>query len=256
MSMGTSARLAVTAGALAVALATSADPSAAQQGSGDGFLFRSPTATLTIHGGFAQPFANSGVFSFATDELTLGRSDFGSGTFGFDFSFPLAPRYELVLGLARSSNSARSEYRDWVDNNDQPIQQTTSFERTPLTATVRYYLADRGRRVGSVAWIPARFVPFISAGGGIMKFNYEQNGDFIDTQTLGVFTDRLRTTGWSGVLQAGAGAQWSLNQRTNLTGELRYLRGSGSGEANGGDFVGYKVPLSGVSTLIGLTIRL
>lgn len=233
-----------------------ATPAAAQVGSGAGFLFRSPAATLTVHGGFAQPSASGGVFSLARRELTLGRSDFASGNFGFDLSIAVAPRYEVVLGVDRSGSRTRSEYREWLDNNDQPIEQTTSLARVPITASVRYFLADRGRRIGSVAWIPARFVPFVSLGGGVMQYRFDQVGDFVDVQTLNVFSERLSTTGWAGVVQAGAGAQWSLNQRVNLTGELRYNHARGDGDRPNGDFTGYKVNLSGVSTLIGLTLRL
>lgn len=242
--------------AIATLLVVGATSVEAQMGSGNGFLFRRPGATMTVYGGYAQPLANGGVFSLATSELTLGRSDFGAGNLGFDLSVTLAPRVEVVVGFDRSKSRTRSEYREWVDNNDQPIKQTTGLQRTPLTASVRYFLADRGRQIGSVAWVPARFVPFVSLGGGIMWYKFDQVGDFIDQQSLNVFSERLSATGWARVLQAGAGAQWSVNQRVNLTGELRYLRASGDGGRPNGDFSGYKVDLSGVSTLIGITLRL
>lgn len=242
--------------AIATLLVVGATSVSAQMGAGNGFLFRRPGATMTVYGGYAQPLASGGVFSLATSELTLGRSDFGSGNLGFDLSVTVAPRVEVVFGIDRSRSRTRSEYREWVDNNDQPIEQTTGLQRTPLTASVRYFLADRGRQIGSVAWVPARFVPFVSLGGGVMWYKFDQVGDFIDQQSLNVFSERLTATGSSRVLQAGAGAQWNLNQRVNLTGELRYHRASGDGGRPNGDFSGYKVDLSGVSTLIGLTLRL
>ena len=260
MHTGTLAKCVVNASAAlllaSAALVASAMPAAAQSGSGDGFLFRAPTATLTVYGGFAQPLASGGVFQLATSELTLGRADFGAGNLGFDLTRTVAPRFEVVIGVDRSSSRTRSEYREWVDNNDQPIEQVTALQRTPVTASVRYFLAERGRKIGSVAWVPTRLVPFVSVGAGVMKFKFEQVGDFIDQQTFNVFSERLRSTGWAGVLQAGAGAQWSLSPRVNLTGELRYQRASGNGDEPYGDFSGYKVNLSGVSTLIGLTLRL
>jgi len=252
MVIRTPARLAVTA----LALIAVAAPLSAQQGSGDGFLFRAPHASLTAHGGFAQPMASGGVFSLATRELTLDRSDFGSGNYGLDLAVSFAPRYELVFGFDRSSSSSRSEYREWVDNNNLPIEQRTRLQRTPFMAGVRYYLSDRGRQIGSVAWVPARFTPFVSGSVGMMKYKFEQDGDFIDTQTLVVFRDRLTSSGWSKVFQAGAGAQWNLNPRVNLTGEVRYQHANGDGDEPFSDFSGYKVNLSGVSTLIGLTLRL
>ena len=254
MTAGSFARsLGIATGTLLVAFATSVK---AQQGSGDGFLFRAPVATMSVYGGYAQPLATGGVFALATSELTLGRSDFGSGNFGVDLTFAVAPRVEIVFALDRSSSRTRSEYRDWLDNNDLPIEQTTALQRVPITAGVRYYLSDRGRTVGSVAWIPARLVPFVSAGGGVMRYKFEQVGDFIEQPSLNIFSERLTSTGWTGVMQAGAGAQWTLNQRVNLTGELRYQRASGNGDQPNGDFSGYKVNLSGVSTMIGLTLRL
>lgn len=228
----------------------------AQRGSGDGFLFAAPRVNLTFHGGVAQPLARSDLFSFTTDELTLGRSDFRSGNFGLDLATRLSPRTELVIGFDWSRSDARSEFRDWVDNNNLPIEQSTFFSRTPFTVNLRYFLADRGQQVGSLAWIPARVVPFVGVGAGLIRYQFEQAGDFIDTGTLNVYADRLTAEGWSSALQASAGAQWNLNQRLMLTGEVRYLNGSGDPGRPSGDFVGYKLDLSSVTTLLGITLRL
>lgn len=256
MRLGSSAGIRARAIAAVVTLAIAAAPSGAQLGTGDGFWFRVPKASMTIHGGFAQPLARGGVFELATSELTLGRGDFGTGNVGFDFTASVSPRLELMFGIDDARSSARSEYRNWTDNSNLPIEQQTSFSRTAVTGNLRYYLSDRGHRVGSVAWIPARLAPFVSLGGGMVKYRFEQVGDFVDTQTFAIFTDRLKVDAWRPVVQGGAGAQWSLSQRLSLTGELRYIHGTGPGDVNGGAFSGYKVNLSGVSSLIGLTIRL
>lgn len=249
MRPGTPARLAVLLFTLA------AVPLSAQQGSGQGFLFRPPPGSMTFYGGLAAPFASGGVHELATTELTLGRGDFRSGSFGADLAIVISPRLDLVLGMERARSVNRSEYRDWVDNNDAPIEQSTRFDRIPLIASVRYFLADRGRTVGSVAWIPAQFVPFVSAGAGTTNYRFEQYGDFIDQQTLNIFNARLTSRGWAFTMAAGGGAQWNLNQRLVLTGEARYLHAVGDGDTPSGEFSGYKVDLSGVSTLIGITVR-
>lgn len=244
--------------ALTAALAASAllaAPLAAQPGSGDGFLFRPPAASITFYGGLAAPAASGGVHGLATRELTVDRSDFQSGAFAFDLAVSVRPRLDIVASVEKSRSVNPSEYRDWVDNNDQPIEQVTKFERMPLTLSARYYLTDRGRRVGSVAWIPARLVPFVSAGVGTVRYTYEQNGDFVDEQTLDVFSARLISRDWVAALQAGAGLQWSLTPRLLLTGDLRYLHANGSGDEPSQEFAGYRVNLSGVSSMVGLTLR-
>jgi hypothetical protein len=227
--------------------------SAEAQGSGRGFFFGEPTASLTVHGGLSLPGASSELFDFTTSELTLRKGDFAGFNYGGDLGFPVSPRFEVVIGFASSGSSKRSEFRDWVDTNDEPIEQTTSFRRTPFSGTVRYHLKPRGRTIGSFAWIPAQFVPWVGLGGGAMKYEFTQVGDFIDYQTLNVFSDRFVSRGWAPFAQASVGGGWNISQHWQLTGELRYLRGSARLDD---DFVGFdRLDLSGVATTFGLALR-
>jgi opacity protein-like surface antigen len=254
MDRGTPVRPIALVAAVSLA-ALFAQPLDAQPGSGNGFLFRPPAASITFYGGLAVPAASGGVHGLATRSLTVDRSDFQSGAFAFDLAVTIRPRLDIVASLEKSRSVNPSEYRDWVDNNDQPIEQVTRFERMPVTVSARYYLAERGRRVGSVAWIPARLVPFVSAGVGTVRYTYEQSGDFVDEQTLNVFSARLGSRDWVAALQGGAGLQWSVSPRLLLTGDLRYLHATGDGDEPSQEFAGYRVNLSGVSSMVGLTLR-
>ncbi|MHB1298366.1 MAG: hypothetical protein ACYC0B_07545, partial [Gemmatimonadaceae bacterium] len=158
----------------------SAQVGMAQAGSGEGFLFRAPTMTLSVHGGYAMPGARSDFFDFTTDELTLSRSDFAGAAFGGDLGFRLGEQFEIVLGASHSASSDRSEYRDWVDGDDLPIEQVTRFSRTPVALSLRYHPRPSGRKIGSFAWIPIKFDPYIDAGVGKMRYIFEQRGDFIN----------------------------------------------------------------------------
>ena len=232
---------------------TAALPAVEAQSSGKGFLFREPTFEITIFSGFARAGAGSDLFEFTTGELTLERSDFSGLDFGADFAFRLSPRTGLVFGVARSGSSKRSEFRDWVDANDQPIEQTTRFARAPLSVSLRYHLVPRGRTVGSLAWIPASFVPWVGLGAGMMQYRFEQAGDFINYETLEVFSDRFTSQGWAPMLQGSVGGGWTLSPKWQLNGELRYVNASGE---LGADFVGFdRLDLSGFSTSVGLTLR-
>lgn len=241
---------------LMVALLTlAAAPAGAQQGRG--FLFRQPAAVVSVFGGFAMPRAGSDLFEFTTSELTLGRGDFAAADIGADLAFRVGERFELAFGVAHAKSNQRSEFRDWVDGDDQPIEQTTAFQRTPLSISLRYHPLSRGRTVGSFAWIPAQFDPWIGGGVGRMKYSFRQEGDFInfdDPDNPVVFTDRYTSEGWANLLQASAGAGWSLSPRLLLTGELRYIHSSAE---LSGDFVGFdRLDLSGLATSIGLAFRL
>jgi hypothetical protein len=125
-------------------------------------------------------------------------------------------------------------------------------------ASLRFHPLPRGRQVGSLAWIPATFDPWVGAGVGRMSYDFRQTGDFIDYETdpdnPEIFTDDFRSKGWTGVFQGSVGAGWSFSARMQLSGELRYIHSSAE---LGGDFVGFEaIDLSGLATSLGLSFRL
>lgn len=240
-------------------------PLGAQAGRGDGFLFREPLSTVTFHGGLAVPRARGDLFDDVTRDLTLDRMDLVAPSFGVDLAVAVSSRIDVVVGIGPSSSRTPSEFRDWVDADDRPIEQVTAFYRAPMTISARYHLREKGRTIGTFAWVPARVVPFASAGVGVMRYRFEQNGDFIEIPEPNptaepeppvIFTDKLRTDGWAWVGQFGAGAHLSLSPRVMLTGEARYLLGGVDAGRSSRDFVGYRLDLSGLSTVFGLSFRL
>ncbi|MBM3907045.1 MAG: hypothetical protein FJ363_03090 [Gemmatimonadetes bacterium] len=220
---------------------------------GDGFLFGTPNASLTVRAGMARPSGGGDVFSFVRDELTFGPGDLAGGSMAADLAFLVRPRVAVQLGIGYSGQSTASVYRDWVDNDDQEIEQTSSFHRLPLTIGVRYYLADRGRTLGRLAWVPAKTVPYVGAGGGITWSQFRQSGDFVDYQTLDVFGSTLESSAWAPTLYGVAGVERSLSARLALTGEARYDYGRAR---VGSDYVGFNgIDLSGLAVTVGLTVR-
>src|SRR5512145_1549079 len=199
----------------ATAITTIALPSHAQR-AGDGFLFHPPAGSWTFRGGFAYADANSDVFAFVTDQLTIDRLDFASATIGTSLAIRLSGQNDLVLDLGYSSVTHASEFRDWVDQNDQPIEQTTSLRRIPITLGLRHYLTAPGRAIGQFAWIPARRALYVAAGVGMMEYKFHQSGDFIDFTTLNVFHDEFVSQGWTPTAHAAAGLDLTLGSFTML----------------------------------------
>ena len=237
---------------LAVAILVVAATAQAQQ-AGDGFLFKAPAGEISLRGGFDRAMADSDVFSFATDELTLSRRDFSSLTFAIDVDRVLTGRLSLNLSVASSRSTTPSEFRDFVDSNRKPIEQATHFVRVPLTASLKAYLADHGRAVGHFAWIPSRYAPYVGAGGGAMYYRFEQKGDFIDFSTSRVFYDQFSSGGWTPTLQAFVGADGSLNPRVALTTEGRYQWAQ---SPLGRDFSRFNpIDLSGFALTAGFSFR-
>ena len=238
---------ALTAGLLLIAA-----PGLAQD-AGDGFLFKPPSGTFTIRGGLDRANAGSDIFAFVTDQLTVARSDFRAGTIAFDVAVRLKPRAQLAFSLGVAQSTTPSEFRRWEDNNNQPIQQTTTFMRAPLTASLKMYLAGPGRAIGHFAWIPSRYAPYVGAGGGVMWYRFRQAGDFIDFSTTKVFSDVFDSTGWTPTAQGFVGTDVSLTPRFALTGEIRYqFAKAGLGR----DYAGFsRIDLSGFAATGGVSIR-
>jgi hypothetical protein len=224
------------------------------QTAGNGYLFGAPVARLNLRAGYARANANSDVFDDAIRFLTLERSSFSGPSIGGDFAVTVAPRLDLTLSADYSAAVRSSEDRGYLDNNNLPIEQTTSFRRVPLTANAILYLTPRGRSIGKLAWIPARVVPWIGAGGGTMWYRFQQEGDFVDYQTLDVFTTKLESSGWAPTLQALGGVDVTLTPRIAVNVDAR--RTWASATPSGGFRTYEKVDLSGLTGALGFTIRL
>jgi hypothetical protein len=230
-------------------------PRAQAQSSGDGFLFSRPGAALTLHGGYAHANAGSDIFSFSTKNLTLGKGDFSGFDGGADLAVALSSRVDLAFGVDYTGRVAGSEYRDFVGTDNLPIQQTTRFQRVPVTANVKAYLTPRGRSIGKFAWIPAKLAPFVGAGGGAMWYRFSQSGEFVDfnTDNYDIFNNTLESSGWAPMAQGFVGADLTLTPRLALTGQAGY---SWAKAQLSDQFVDFEpIDLSGPSATLGLTVR-
>lgn len=239
--------------ALASAVVLLAPRAARAQGGSGGFLFREPPGSLTLRLGWDQASAGSDLFDFTREQLTLGRSSFSSPTAGLELATRVTSRLDVVYGAAISASSRPSEFRDFVDDEDRPIEQRTQFLRVPLTVAGKLYLASRGTSYGRLAWVPARVAPWVGAGGGAMWYRFRQRGDFVDARTLAVNPATFQTSGWTPTVHANAGADVTVSPRLALATEARYTWGRGP---VGGDYEDFgRIDLSGVQVTAGLKIR-
>lgn len=225
----------------------------AQTRGGSGYLLRRPPAALSLRIGVNQPSASSDVFRSFHKDLTLGNRDYFGAAYALDLSIPVSPHADVLLSAGVSGRRSYSEFRDYVDNDDLPIEQSTAFYRVPLSVGLKWNLVPSGRKVGQLAWVPQRFVPYLSAGAGVSHYSLRQNGDFIDFNTLRVFPSALSASGWGGLVYASAGATIGINSWVGYTTEVRYDR---SEAPLRGDYQGFSaISLSGVGLTTGFTFR-
>ena len=238
----------------ATLLTALAHPAEAQ--SGNGFLFGRPAGSFTLRGGYAVANAKSGVFEDAISQLTIDKRDFGAWTWGGDISYSATPRFDIVLDGEVSSSSHNSEFRDFVDNNDEPIEQETKFRRVPVTIGLKYYVTERGRAVSQFAYIPNRYAPYVGVGAGAMYYKFEQSGDFIDfaSPIQEIFPAEIEDSGWTPMAHGMAGIDYTLGPWIALVLEGRYQWAKA--ELDPDVFEGYdKIDLSGFTGTVGFKVR-
>ena len=259
-------QLALPVAALAIALtlgttvAVTASPSGPedpepqrQSGTTGGFAFGAPRGFFTLKFGLYAPRAQSDIYAFNAEQLTLDLNSYNAPLFGMDFGYSVNDRVDVVFGFEYSSTSPVSEMRDWVDEFGSPITQQTALRQAPITASVRFNLIERGRSIGNYAWVPKKVVPYVGAGGGITWWRYEQFGDFVDFADETIFTDHFRTQGWNPIVHAFGGVYWALSPRFVLEFEARYSWASGEMAPA---FVGFEpIDLAGFRALFGTSFR-
>jgi hypothetical protein len=217
-----------------------AGPAAAQDRpiprSAPDFLFEKPHASVTVRGSWLFTRGDSDWYDFVTDLLTIDNKDFNAPGFGVDVNVPLTSRLEAQGSFDVSGSSTLSEYRNFVDNNRLPIQQTTQLREINLGGNIRYLLMDRGQQVSRLVWVPRRIVPFVGGGVGAFHYKLQQTGDFIDFQDSSVFGDTFVSQGWAPSAQVFGGVDVRVFKRMYVTIDGRYLWAADDLER---DFIGF-----------------
>jgi hypothetical protein len=226
----------------------------AQQGRD--FLFGAPDVTLGVHAGWASPRAGGDIFDFTREQLTVGKGDFASASWGLHLGVRATERLEVAVDMTFADAEARSELRNWEEEDGRPIEQTTRLRRRPLSVSLKGYLMDRGRSISRFAWIPAPVAPYVGAGAGIMWHSFEQSGDFVDDldpEDAFIYSDIYRSSGTSPTAHVLAGLDVSVGPRFVLTAEGRYLWAS---DEMGRDFVDFDdIDLAGFQATAGISVR-
>lgn len=186
------------------------------------FLLGRPRVSLGVRGEWLFASAGSDLFDFVTEQLTLEKSSFNSPAFGLDVAFTLNDRLDLVTGFDIAKSTTPSEYRDFVDNQNLPIQQTTSLRQSNIFGSLKFALIPRGRTISRFAWIPSTIVPYVGAGGGVTNYDFKQDGDFVDFSDFRVFPENFRSHGWTPAAHVFGGADIQVYKRMFMSLEGRY----------------------------------
>ena len=252
--MDMTCRLALAAGSIGLAAILALPTPAFGQSEGPGFLFHQPIGTFTLRMGLSEPNATGDPYGALTNEFTLSKASFHAFDLEGDLAFRITDRLQIVLATGWAGSQAPSEERHWLDANDQPITQTTTLQRVPLTVSLKYYLRSQGTAVGRFAWVPSGVAPYVGAGGGLMYYRLHQWGNFVYPSDSSIYSDDIASEGWTGMVHVFAGVDVPLGPRFVVSGEARYAWAQAS--LNPDFYQGFgAMSLSGLSVTVGMGVR-
>jgi hypothetical protein len=191
------------------------------------------TVNFTI--GYFAPFGEDArvdgdVLNANREVLLFDVGDFGSATVGGEWLIPLGNFVEAGAGISFSRRTVPTIYTDFVDENDNEIEQELRLRMVPIALTVRVLPLGQSSPVQ----------PYFGAGLGIFNWRYSETGDFIDTNGV-IFRDSFVDSGSeTGPIVLG-GIRFS-SDRATAGGEIRYHKADADLPI---DFAGPKLDLGG-----------
>ena len=216
--------------------------------------FDPPRLTIGVRGGWAFNRSQGEIYEFLEENLILDDSDFDGFTFAFDVGVRTTEWLDIVAGFEVTSTSTDSEFRKFVDNFGNPIEQETDLTRIPLTLSLKLFPLGRGRQIGSYAWIRSRVTPYVGGGVGGTYYKLRQKGDFVDFTDLSIFAAKLESQGWDFSQHVFVGLDFRITVNFGLVFEGRYHWADAGA---GGDYQGFNdIDLDGARAMVGLSWRL
>lgn len=214
------------------------------------FMFGRPKVSIGLRGSWVFANAGSDLFDFVTDQLTLDKKDFNTPSFVADVAFNVTSRLQVEGGIDVTRLERGSEYRRLVDNNLQPIEQTTALNTTQIIGGVRYALTPRGREISRLVWVPNRVIPFVGAGAGAVRYEFRQYGDFVDFVDNRIFYESFQSDGWSPTAHVFGGVDLQVYRGLYATVQGRFTKASGTLSS---DFIDFDpIDLSGFRMSAGV----
>ena len=245
-------RMTTTATLLALSFYGADTSAGGAQASEPDFLFGAPRGALSIRGGFSKASANSDIYDFLGEELTIEKGDFNAPVFGIDVALSVHPRIDVLVGFEYSRSGIDSEYRDFVEDNGAPIHQTTELRTVPVTGSVKLYLTPRGRSISRFAFVPSKARAYAGGGAGLVWYRLHQTGDFVDFVDLSIFTGEFSSSGWGSEAHVFGGMDLQMGPKWYLSFEGRYVWADAT---LSGDFVGFDpIDLGGLRITAGVNV--
>lgn len=172
-----------------------------------------PAQSLNLKAGVFIPFMESDLWDINRANLEFEKADMVDLYYGLEYEWLMSERFSLSFEGGIYKKEKRSYYRDFEFDDGSLIPQNVSLRITSLEATIKLY--PIGRRHA--------FYPFLSLGGGLYAWKYEQWGNFIDNQDYSVYEGYADASRFSPGFTGKAGMVLRIGRNAGISLEARYL---------------------------------
>ncbi|MCB1042759.1 MAG: hypothetical protein KDC35_07460 [Acidobacteria bacterium] len=208
---------------------------------------------MQIRGGWFEPQADGELYDFVEEELTFDRNRLDGISFDINIYRQLNNYVSLGGGVTGFGDSVSSEYRDFTFEDGDSITQTTRLDQTWVGFLTMITPFGAGSYYGSRAWAPKAVVPYLVLGAGVVQWEFSQEGDFVDVDTLDVFYDSFFTEGSTPSLRGALGIRVNLSKNIDLDIATTY---DVAEDDVGDDFQGFgDIQLDAQHTSAGINLR-
>jgi hypothetical protein len=194
------------------------------------------------------PGGESELWTVNTETFDFDVGDFNYLMGGVELDLELTNHLDIAIGFDGYSRRVDSTYRDFVRDDGTEIFQSFKLKVLPITGGLRFLPVGKFRRL----------IPHVALGAGLYYFDYQEQGDFINSASLQIFPGAFSDRGLVPGIQAGAGAEYLFSEGID-PGEGWYLFGQFrrhwvSAEL-AGDFTEEDLDLGGSEIAFGLSLR-
>jgi hypothetical protein len=183
----------------------------------------------------------SGSLSFDIGEFS-GMPLFGEWNLGINKHF------EFSAGVSYFTNKVDSVYLDLVNGpaGNTEIEQELRLTMIPISGLVRFFPSGD----------PTGIQPYVGGGIAVIPFRYTETGEFVDTTTFEIFSDKYTAKGTAFGPVILGGVRFPLGGDVyGLTVEGKYQFANGKTGGSAAGFLGDKIDLSGGTIQGGFLIR-
>jgi outer membrane protein W len=163
--------------------------------------------------GLFSPAMESDLWEINMDNLALEKQDMQAGYYAIEYEYSMSPNLTFSIEGGVYKKEHYSMYRYYEYDDGTPIYQNVGLRITSLELSFKYY--PMGLR--------QKLFPFVGAGAGVYRWQYEQWGDFIDVVEGVVNEDEyVEASAYDIGFNARAGIGIRLGRSTAVSFEARY----------------------------------